>query len=170
MKKGQKEQMEPQITQTTQSTQEATTVTTTTTTTTPATEMDQELQDMYRVVSGKIRLCVSEHQLTPESFETILVKVVETIEELSRKSATKLTGTEKRSIAINLTRLVIDDLHRNGQINDNVYAGMNVVITFVAPLVFSAAKAIWTKLQSVEADIAQHGRTGCCTRNFFSKK
>jgi hypothetical protein len=137
---------------------------------TSATEINQELADMYKVVSGKIRLCVSDHQLTAESFETILIKIVETIEELSQKSAIKLTGTEKRGIAINLTRLVIDDLHKNGQINDEVYAGMNVAITLVAPLIFSAAKAIWTKLQVVQADIAEHGRAGCCKRNFFNKQ
>lgn len=136
---------------------------------TSATEINQELADMYKVVSGKIRLSVSEQQLTVESFETILVKVVETIEELSQKSVTKLTGTEKRGIAINLTRLVIEDLHKNGQINDDVYAGMNIAITFVAPLVFSAAKAIWTKLQVVQTDIDQHGRAGCCKRNFSLK-
>ena len=134
------------------------------------TKVTSELQDMYKVVSDKIRLAVSDHQLTPESFQTILVKVVETVEELSSQQVTQLSGTEKRAIAINLTRLVIDELHTNGQINDETYNWMTLGLTFLAPLIFQAAKSIWTKLQEVHEDIAEHGRAGCCARNFFSKK
>ena len=136
----------------------------------PATNIEQHLKDMYKVVSEKIRLSVSQHQLTPESFETILVKVVETVEELAASKDTKLTGTEKRSIAINLTRLVIDDLHKNGQLTDEVYSGMNIALTFLSPLLFSAAKAIWVKLQDVVEDIQEHGTTGCFKRNFCVKR
>lgn len=133
------------------------------------TEITQELKDMYKVVSEKIRLSISDHQLTPESFETILVKVVETVEELAEKSNTRLTGTEKRGIAINLTRMLIEDLHKNGQLDDQTYQWMSLGLTFIAPLVFRAAKEIWNKLHSVALDIQEHGKTGCCVRNFFPK-
>ena len=132
-------------------------------------EITQELKDMYKVVSEKIRLSISNQQLTPESFETILVKVVETIEELAEKSNTPLTGTEKRGIAINLTRMLIDDLHAHGQIDDQTYQWMSLALAFMAPLVFRAAKEIWNKLQSVALDIQEHGKSGCCARNFFPK-
>ena len=61
-------------------------------------EMDKELQELYKVVSAKIRLSVANQKLTPESFQTILLKVVDTVEEFSSGNIQKLTGTEKRAI------------------------------------------------------------------------
>ena len=138
--------------------------------TSPADEIDAELKELYKVVSSKIRLSVAGQRLTPESFQTVLIKVVDTIEELSSSKITKLSGTEKRAIAINLTRMVIDDLHASGQVDDETYGWMSLGLTFLAPIVFDAAKAAWRKLQDVVDDIQEHGTSGCCQRNFFKRK
>lgn len=135
-----------------------------------ASELDAELKELYKVVSDKIRLSISNQKLSTESFQTILLKVVDTIEEFSSEKMKKITGTEKRAIAMNLTELIIKDLHDRGQIDDEMYNWMSLALTFLAPILFDAAKSAWKKIQNVVVDIEEHGTTGCCKRNFFTNK
>ena len=129
---------------------------------------DAEIQALFKTVIGKIRLSVAQGELTTDSFTSILLKVVESIEELS--TLNNVTGTEKRAIAINVTRLVIKDLYANGQITEDVYKMLNISVGFLAPLIFAAAKNTWKKIQDMQDDIDEHGVSGCCARNFRSKK
>lgn len=130
--------------------------------------VDEQLKSLFETVIKKVRLSVSNGKLTPDSFQTILLKVVETVEELG--TSPKLSGTEKRAIAINITRLVIDDLHQNGQMDDETYGWMSLGLTFLAPALFSGIKALFSKLQDVAEDISEKGMKGCFTRNCLRKK
>ena len=127
--------------------------------------INKELKDLYDTVSKKISLAVSNGQFTTESFEVILAKVVETVQEMSDARAVKLTGVEKRNIGINLVRMVLDDLHKKGQITDEVYSSFNLALTYVAPVLFYAAKEAWKKLQEIQVDIEKNGCSGCLSRN-----
>ena len=137
---------------------------------TVAESLDDEIQELYQVVSKKIRISIANQKLTPDSFQAILLKVVETVEEFSSAQVSNLSGTEKRTIATNLTSLIIDDLHAHGQIDDEMYGWMKLGLTFLAPVIFQGAKAAWEKLQDVVEDIQDKGCSGCCARNFFSRK
>ena len=137
---------------------------------TDAETLDDEIQGLYKVVSKKIRISVANQKLTADSFQAILLKVVETVEEFSSTQVTKLSGTEKRTIATNLTALIIDDLHAHGQIDDETHNWMKLGLTFLAPVIFQGAKVAWEKLQDVVEDIQDKGCSGCCGRNFFARK
>lgn len=137
---------------------------------TEAENLDAEIRELYEVVSKKIRLSVANQKLTPDSFQTILLKVVESVEEFSSTQVTKLSGTEKRTIATNLTGMIIDDLHAHGQIDDETYGWMKLGLTFLAPVIFQGAKVAWDKLQDVVSDIQEKGCSGCFGRNCFGKK
>ena len=91
-------------------------------------------------------------------------------EELSSSQSPKLTGSEKRSIAINITKLIIEDLHEHGQIDEEVYGWMNLGLTFLAPALFSGIKALFSKIQDVAEDIEENGGKGCFYRNCLRKK
>ena len=132
--------------------------------------VDEELKILFETVIKKIRLSIANGKITPDSFQTILLKVVETIEELSTNQYKNLSGVEKRAIAINITKLVIEDLHDHGQIDEDVYGWMNLGLTFLAPALFSGIKALFTKLQDVGEDINEQGFQGCFYRNCFRKK
>lgn len=128
------------------------------------TDINEELKELYTAVSAKIRLAVGNQKLTVESFQTILMKIVDTIEQYPKYQS--LPGTEKRAIAMNLIHLIIDDLHNNGQIDDPTYGWMNMGVTFLGPILFDGAKLAWKKIQGIIGDIEQHGTSGCCGRNF----
>ena len=132
--------------------------------------IDATIEDLFEVVSNKIRLSIANGKLSPDNFQTILLKVVETIEDLSAHQVSSLSGTEKRAIAVNVTRMVIEDLHEHGHIDDEVYGWLSLGITFLAPTLFSGMKALYTKMQDVAEDIGENGTSGCCRRNFFNKK
>ena len=127
--------------------------------------INKELQDLYDTVSEKIGLAVANNQFSIESFEVILSKVVETIQEMSDARATKLTGVEKRNIGINLIRMILNDLHKRGQISDELFSSFNLALTYVAPALFYAAKEAWKKIQEIHTDIERHGMSGCFRRN-----
>ena len=127
--------------------------------------INKEMQDLYNVISEKIGLAVANGQFTVETFEVILAKVVETIEEFSAARATKLTGVEKRNLGINLVRMILTDLKNRGQISEELYTSFNMALTYVAPAIFAAAKIAWTKLQAINADIKVKGMRGCLSRN-----
>jgi hypothetical protein len=128
--------------------------------------INKEMQDLYDTISEKIGLAVANGQFTVETFEVILAKVVETIEEFSAARATKLTGVEKRNLGINLVRMILTDLKNRGQISSELYTSFNMALTYVAPAIFAAAKIAWTKLQAINSDIKTRGCRGCLSRNF----
>ena len=129
-------------------------------------KMNAELQELYKTLSDKIALSVANGHFSAETFQIILSKVVETIEEFSEAGAKNLTGLEKRNLAINLMKMVLNDLHTRGQLNDELFAAFNTMLVYGAPVLFAAAKAAWTKLQSIEQDVEAHGCKGCFKRNF----
>ena len=127
--------------------------------------INEELKELYELVSKKIRLAVANNHFTAESLEVILSKIVETLEEVSEAGGKHLTGIEKRNIGINILRMIIEDLHKEGQINDELYSYFNVGLTYVAPALFYAAKETWKKIQEVGDDIGKNGCRGCFGRN-----
>jgi hypothetical protein len=129
------------------------------------TAINSEMQDLYNTISQKIGLAVANGHFTVETFEVILAKVVETIEEFSAARVSKLTGVEKRNLGINLVRMILADLHTRGQISDELFSSFNMALTYVAPALFAAAKIAWTKIQQIDADIAKSGCSGCFKRN-----
>jgi len=128
--------------------------------------INKEMEDLYKTVSDRIALAVANGQFTVETFEVILAKVVETIEEFSAAKATELTGVEKRNLGISLVRMVLKDLRDRNQISAELYSSFNMLLTYVAPALFSAAKMAWKKLQEIDADIDANGMKGCFRRNF----
>ena len=131
--------------------------------------IDEELKDLYHTVYKKISLSVANNEFTMESLEVILSKDTETVQEMSDARATKLTGVEKRNIALNLLKMVLSDLHEKGKIDDELYRAFNMTLTYVAPVLFYAAKEAWRKLQEVHSDIERHGCKNCFSRNFCRK-
>lgn len=131
--------------------------------------IDKELKDLYDTVYAKINISVANNDFTMESLEVILSKVTETVQEMSDARATKLTGVEKRNIGLNLLKMVLSDLHEKGKISDELYSAFNMTLTYVAPVLFYAAKEAWRKLQEVHQDIERHGCDGCFSRNFCRK-
>lgn len=131
--------------------------------------IDKELKDLYDTVYAKINLSIANNDFTMESLEVILSKVTETVQEMSDARATKLTGVEKRNIGLNLLKMVLSDLHEKGKISDELYSAFNMTLTYMAPVLFYAAKEAWRKLQEVHQDIERHGCGGCFSRNFCRK-
>lgn len=131
--------------------------------------IDKELKDLYDTVYAKINLSIVNNDFTMESIEVILSKVTETVQEMSDARATKLTGVEKRNVGLNLLKMVLSDLHEKGKISDELYSAFNMTLTYVAPVLFYAAKEAWRKLQEVHQDIERHGMRGCYSRNFCRK-
>lgn len=131
--------------------------------------INKELKDLYDTVYAKINLSIANNDFTMESLEVILSKVTETVQEMSDARASKLTGVEKRNIALNLLKMVLNDLHDKGKINDELYRAFNITLTYVAPILFYAAKEAWKKLQEVHEDIQVKGYNGCFSRNFCRK-
>ena len=127
--------------------------------------INEELKELYDTVSKKIRLAVANNQFTAESLEVILSKIVETLEEVSEAGAKHLTGIEKRNIGINILRMIIDDLHKGGQIDDETYASFKLILTYAALALFYAAKEVWKKINQISDDVAVNGCSGCFRRN-----
>ena len=131
--------------------------------------INEELQDLYKTVYEKISLSIANNDFTMESLEIILAKITEIVQEMSDARATKLTGVEKRNIALNLLRMIMSDLHDKGKIDDELYRAFRLTLTYAAPILFYAAKEAWKKLQEVHQDIEKHGCGGCVGRNFCRK-
>jgi len=147
-------------------------VVTTTTPVAPVTQetsLNQEIQELYSTLSSQIGLMVTNGNFEMESLEIIMGKTVDVIEAFNARRATPLSGQEKRAIGLSLVKMVLDDLHTRGIINDQLYQSFNMSLVYMAPMLFYAAKVAWTKLQEVSEDINTKGVRGCCTRNFCKK-
>ena len=135
-----------------------------------AEEIEKQLNDLFDVVSKRIRLSISAGKLTSDSFQVILLKIVETVQEFSDKLPTHISGVEKRNIATSLTERIIDNLHEHGQIDDDIYGWLKLSLTFLAPVLFNGIKAIYHQIHDVAEDISDNGCHGCFRRNFRNKK
>ncbi len=127
-------------------------------------ELNADIAQLYKQLSDKIAVSVATNHFSFETLDTILAKTVEVIEEYSNMRG-GLTGIEKRNIGLSLVKLVLNDLYARGVINQEVYKAMNLTLQYVAPALFYAAKAAWSKLQSINEDIRKNGRKGCFRRN-----
>ncbi len=133
-------------------------------------EAEERLKELYDVISSKIRLIIADGRLTPATVRPLLLIVTETVQDFSDGLEVKLEGSEKRALAINVTNHVLEDLHANGQLDDETYEWIQLGMTFFGPAVFDGMKAIYNQIHGVASDISEHGCRGCFGRNFGRKR
>jgi hypothetical protein len=131
-----------------------------------ANTLAQDLEVLYGQVQQSIALAVAGNHFTFDTFEVIVNKVITTIHDFEAAKSLKLTDSEKKNLLVQLLKKILDDLHNNGKLTDQLYNGFNVAVDYVAPFIFSAAMAAYNKLHAVEEDIHTNGCHGCFTRNF----
>lgn len=130
-----------------------------------AKEIETKLQELYDTLSNRIRVIIADQKLTPDNFQIIMMKIVETIQDFSSRLPVKLTGDEKRNIATSFACRILDDLHEHGQIDEEVYAWIKLSVVFTGPILFNGLKALWRQIHHVYTDIETNGCNGCVGRN-----
>lgn len=133
--------------------------------TTEADQIQLLITEAYETVVKRIRTSIALGKLTPDNFQVMLLKVVETVEGLQQTLPAELSGIEKREIATQITEKVLEDLHAHGQIDDETYGWLKLSVSFLAPALFSGMKEIYKKLHGMVVDIHQNGCEGCVKRN-----
>ena len=133
-------------------------------------DLEGDLKEIYDLVHAKVKQIVATGKFTAEHIRPLILNIIEIVQEYTKGKYAHIDGAQKKAMALNVLRHVIVDLHKNGQINQDQYEMILLSLEFFGGVLIDFGKIIYKKLVEVADDVAEHGCSGCCKRNFFSKK
>lgn len=133
-------------------------------------DLEGDLKEIYDLVYTKVKQIVASGKFTAEHLRPLVLNIVEIVQEYTKNKYDHIDGAQKKAMALNILRHVIVDLHKRGQINQEQYEMILLSLEFFGGALIDLGKAAWTKLVEVAEDVSENGVSGCCKRNFFSKK
>ena len=133
-------------------------------------DLEGDLKEIYDLVYTKVKQIVASGKFTAEHLRPLVLNIVEIVQEYSNNKYDHIDGAQKKVMALNILRHVIVDLHKRGQINQEQYEMILLSLEFFGGALIDLGKVAWAKLVEVAEDVSENGVSGCCKRNFFSKK
>lgn len=127
--------------------------------------IDEKLQKLYDNISQLIRKAVGGEPFTPDKIAYVIATVTRAIQDFSEAQTVQLTGVEKQTIALNLTKHILKDFRDNGQLSEEAYQDILISVTVLGPTLVNLVVSAWKKAVATAEDIADHGCSGCFKRN-----
>lgn len=127
--------------------------------------LDEKLQKLYNTCSTLIRKSIGGQPFTAETVAFVIATVTRAIQDFSQAQTAQLTGVEKQTIALNLTKHVLKDFRDNGQLTEEAYQDILVSVTIMGPVLVNLIVSAWKKAIATGQDISKNGCTGCGSRN-----
>jgi len=133
-------------------------------------ELEGDLKEMYDLVKTKIEMTIADQHFTSELVRPLLIGIIQVVQSFTKGKYGKMDGSQKRAMAMELTKHVMKDLHHKGQITDEAYEYTMLGLELFGPALFDGLKALSKKIGEVVDDIQEHGAAGCCGRNFGRRR
>lgn len=127
--------------------------------------LDAKFQGLYDQCSKLIRQSVGGAPFTPDKIAFVIATITRALQDFSAAQAAQLTGVEKQTIALNLTKHILKDFRDNGQLSEEAYQDILISATVVGPTLITLVVSAWKKAVATEQDIAANGCKGCASRN-----
>ena len=127
--------------------------------------LDAKFQAVYDSCATLIRKSIGGEPFTPDKIAFVIATITRALQDLSAAQATQLTGVEKQTIALNLTKHILKDFRNNGQLSEEAYQDILISVTIVGPTLVNLIVSAWKKAVTTGQDISANGCTGCWKRN-----
>lgn len=129
-------------------------------------ELQGNIKELYDEVSTQVSSIVSSGKFNNAQIAPLLLSIIGIVQSYADNKYPHITGSDKKTIALDLLNRVITDLYNQGKITQDEYQLIKVSIeVFGGPLI-DLAKAAWKKAEAVMDDLVDNGISGCCRRNF----
>ena len=128
------------------------------------------MKEIYDLLTAKVRQIVSTGKFTAEHLRPLILNIIEIVQEFTQDKYDHIDGSQKKSMALNILRHVIVDLHKKGQISKEDYELILLSLEFFGGALFDLGKAAWKKLVETVSDISDNGCAGCFGRNCRKKR
>lgn len=133
-------------------------------------DLDANLKEIYDIVSEKVNLVVSNGDFTSDHIKILILDIVGVVQNYTSGRYDNIEGSQKKEMALNVLRHVIDDFYSKGKISKDDYDMIILGLTFFGDALIDLGKASWKKLTEIEEDVIEHGCNGCWGRNCRRKK
>jgi hypothetical protein len=127
--------------------------------------LDEKVQKLYDQCAALIRKSIGGEPFTADKIAFVIATLTRAIQDFSAAQAAQLTGVEKQTIALNLTKHILKDFRNNGQLSEEAYQDILISVTIVGPTLVNLIVSAWKKTVATGQDIAAHGCAGCTKRN-----
>lgn len=127
--------------------------------------LDEKLQKLYDTCSTLIRKAIGGEPFTADKIAFVIATITRAIQDFAQAQSTALTGVEKQTIALNITKHILKDFRDNGQLSEDAFQDILISVTIVGPTLVNLIVSAWKKAVAVGQDIAASGCSGCVKRN-----
>jgi hypothetical protein len=127
--------------------------------------LDEKLKKLYDTCSTLIRKSIGGEPFTADKIAFVIATVTRAIQDFTQAQSTPLTGVEKQTIALNLTKHILKDFRDNGQLSEEAFQDILISVTIVGPTLVNLIVSAWKKAVAVGQDVSEHGCSGCAKRN-----
>lgn len=133
-------------------------------------DLQSNISLLYNEVNAAVNAIIFTGKLDSSKITPLMICIIGIVQRYAEDKYTHITGADKKTIALNILNKVIKDLHEQGKISQDDYQLIILSLDFFGGPLIDLAKAAWTKTEAVINDLGTNGFSGCCSRNFSSKK
>jgi hypothetical protein len=133
-------------------------------------ELENDLQEIYDLLDGKVSQIITNSNFTPDHLTPLILNLIEVVQNYTSGKYENINGAKKKEIALNVLRHVITDFYIDGKISKNDYDTIMIGLEFFGDALIDLGKAAWKGLFKVVEDVSENGCRGCWGRNFFKKR
>jgi hypothetical protein len=127
--------------------------------------LDEKLKTLYDKCSALIRKSIGGEPFTAEKVAFVIATLSRAVQDFSAAQTSPLTGVEKQTIALNLTKHILKDFRDKGQLSEEAYQDILISVTIMGPTLVNLIVSAWKKAVAVGQDVSANGCSGCCKRN-----
>lgn len=127
--------------------------------------LDDKLKALYDTCSKLIRKSIGGEPFTADKIAFVIATITRAIQDFSQAQTAVMTGVEKQTIALNLTKHILKDFRDNGQLSEEAFQDILISVTIVGPTLVNLIVSAWKKAAAVGQDISANGCDGCTKRN-----
>jgi hypothetical protein len=127
--------------------------------------LDEKLTKLYNTCSTLIRKAIGGEPFTADKIAFVIATITRALQDFSQAQDAQLTGVEKQTIALNLTKHILKDFRDNGQLSEEAFQDILISVTIVGPTLVNLIVSAWKKAVTTGNDIAANGCAGCAKRN-----
>jgi hypothetical protein len=127
--------------------------------------LDDKLRALYDRCAQLIRKSIGGEPFTADKIALVIATVSRAIQDFSQAQTAPLTGVEKQTIALNLTKHILKDFRDNGQLTEEAYQDILISVMIVGPTLVNLIVSAWKKAVTTGQDISANGCSGCAKRN-----
>lgn len=127
--------------------------------------LDEKLKTLYDRCAAIIRKSIGGEPFTAEKIAFVIATISRAIQDFSESQTAPLTGVEKQTLALSLTKHILKDFRDKGQLSEEAYQDILISVMIMGPTLVNLIVSAWKKVVATGQDISANGCSGCAKRN-----